>query len=260
MVWIDTHCHLDNPLLSTNIDSVLKESLDHGVEVLVMPAVNRKSLDDVIKIAQQYPQCLFALGYHPLFIDNYKEGDIDILSNYLNEHDAVAVGEIGLDFFTRRDNLVDQENLFVDQLKLAKSFDLPVIVHARGAIDRILKHLRSMKIKGGIIHAFNGSFQQAYQLIELNFKLGFGGAMTYQRATHLRKLAEQLPIESIVLETDAPDMPPAWLQNDVYNQPKELSKIGQFFCELRGLEPVKLAEIIRGNAIKALPKLVKLYT
>ena len=122
------------------------------------------------------------------------------------------------------------------------------------------KDLRQIKVRGGIAHAFNGSFQQADQLIKLGFKLGFGGAMTYPRAKHLQSLAKELPIESIVLETDSPDMPPAWLNNGERNQPKELGKIAEFFCHLRGLKPSKTADIIRDNTIEAIPKLVELYT
>ena len=123
--------------------------------------------------------------------------------------------------------------------EIAKKFNLPVIMHVRGAIDLVLKNLRQIKVRGGIAHAFNGSFQQADQLIKLGFKLGFGGAMTYPRAKHLQSLAKELPIESIVLETDSPDMPPAWLNNGERNQPKELGRIAEFFCHLRGLKPSK---------------------
>ena len=137
---------------------------------------------------------------------------------------------------------------------------MPVIIHARSAIDRVLKHLRAVKVCGGIIHAFNGSFQQAEQLISLGFKLGFGGAMTYERATHIKKLAQLLPIESIVLETDAPDMNPVWLDKGIPNEPKELNRIAQFLAELRGVKLDKLAATIRVNSVMALPKLAELYT
>ena len=175
-------------------------------------------------------------------------------------NDSVAIGEIGLDLFIEKDNQSFQEEVFLAQLKIAKKFDLPVIMHVRGAIDLVLKNLRRIKVRGGIAHAFNGSFQQAQQLIDLGFKLGFGGAMTYPRAKHIQTLAKELPIEAIVLETDSPDMPPSWLASDTINQPKELSKIAEFFCHLRGMEPLKTADIIRSNTIQAIPKLTELYT
>ena len=170
------------------------------------------------------------------------------------------MGEIGIDLFVQKNNQTLQENVFLSQLKIAKKFDLPVIMHVRGAIDLVLKNLRKIEVRGGIAHAFNGSFQQADQLIELGFKLGFGGAMTYPRAKHIQALAKELPIEAIVLETDSPDMPPAWLDNGESNQPKELGKIAKFFCHLRGLEPSKTADIIRINTIEAIPKLGELCT
>ena len=260
MTWIDTHCHIDNNKLSTKIHDVINRSTRSGISSLVVPATSKNNFDSIIKVAHEFPQCFFALGFHPLFIGDYEDGDMDILSAYLKKYNPIAVGEIGVDLFTRKDNLIQQENLFVGQLKLAKSFNLPVIIHARSAIDRVLKHLRVVKVCGGIIHAFNGSFQQAEQLISLGFKLGFGGAMTYERATHIKKLAELLPIESIVLETDAPDMNPVWLDKGIPNEPKELNRIAQFLAELRGVKLDKLAATIRVNSVMALPKLAELYT
>jgi len=244
----------------SEIDDEVKDLENSGVGAIVIPAVKRKNFDDVIGFSKKNPKCFFALGYHPLFIGEYEIGDLEILSNYLSKYNPVAVGEIGLDFSIKKDNIVEQESIFYEQLKLANFFNLPTIIHARGSIDRILKYLRLTKVKGGIIHAFNGSFQQAKQLIELGFKLGFGGAMTYDRATHIRDLAKNLPVDAIVLETDSPDMPPSWLHNGTSNHPKELRKIAEFLCELRGVEPLKLAEIIRVNTTKALPKLGELCT
>jgi|TARA_B110000003_G_C16643124_1_gene530946 TatD DNase family protein len=260
MTWIDTHCHIDSDKLSPNIQDVLKSGLKAGISGLVVPATSKNNFDRIIDVAHNYPQCFFALGFHPLFIDDYEEGDMDVLTAYIKKHNPIAVGEIGIDLFTRKDNLIQQENLFVKQIELAKSYDLPVIIHARSAIDRVLKYLRVVKLSGGIIHAFNGSFQQAEQLISLGFKLGFGGAMTYERAIHIKKLAQLLPIHSIVLETDSPDMNPAWLEKGTPNEPKELNKIARFLSELRGIKLDKLAETIRVNSVTALPKLAELYT
>jgi len=193
-------------------------------------------------------------------LNEFQEKDLELLEDYLLKKNSVAVGEIGLDLYVRKDNQLFQEEVFLAQLKLAKKFDLPVIMHVRGAIDLILKNLRKIKVRGGIAHAFNGSLQQGYQLIELGFKLGFGGAMTYPRAKHIQMLAKELPIEAIVLETDSPDMSPVWLNDNEHNHPKELSKIAEFFCQLRGIESLKTADIIRNNTIEAIPKLAKLYT
>ena len=259
-MWIDSHCHLDNSLLCQNSKEVINSYLAEGVDHVIIPAVSKYNFDKVIKIADMYKHCSYALGYHPMYLDESEDTDLKLLENYLLQNDPVAVGEIGIDLFHKKDNYLYQEDIFLAQLKIAKKFDLPVIMHVRGAIDLVLKNLRKVEVVGGIAHAFNGSLQQAYQLIELGFKLGFGGAMTYDRATHIQMLAKKLPLEAIVLETDSPDMPPSWLGNNENNQPKELGKIAEFFCHLRGLEPSKTADIIRINTIEAIPKLGELCT
>ena len=259
-MWIDSHCHMDNALLSQDSESIIKESVNKGVDRIIIPAVSKDNFDTVISIAAKHKQCSYALGLHPMYLSSFESSDLELLEYYLLNNDSVAVGEIGLDLFIQKDNQSLQEDVFLAQLKIAKKFDLPVIMHVRGAIDLVLKNLRRVKVSGGIAHAFNGSFQQAHQLIELGFKLGFGGAMTYPRAKHIQALAKQLPIEAIVLETDSPDMPPSWLARNKINQPKELSKIAEFFCHLRGLEPSKTADIIRVNTIEAIPKLGELCT
>ena len=259
-MWIDSHCHMDDVLLGQNFEEVISASVAESVEHIIIPAVSKDNFDKVIKVASKYKQCSYALGFHPMHLDKFEGADLKLLEYYLLNNDSVAVGEIGLDLFIRKDNQSIQEDVFLAQLKIAKEFDLPVIMHVRGAIDLVLKNLRKIKVRGGIAHAFNGSFQQAHQLIELGFKLGFGGAMTYPRAKHIQALAKELPIEAIVLETDSPDMSPAWLVNGENNQPKELNKIAEFFCHLRGLEPSKTADIIRNNTIEAIPKLAKLCT
>ena len=259
-MWIDSHCHMDNVLLSHNSEKVISACITEGVENIIIPSIGKENFDKVIKISSKYKQCAYALGFHPMYLSGFEDGDLDLLEHYLIKNDAVAVGEIGLDLFVKNNNQSLQEDIFLSQLKIAKKFDLPVIMHVRGAIDLVLKNLRKIKVRGGIAHAFNGSFQQADQLIQLGFKLGFGGAMTYPRSKHIQALAKNLPIEAIVLETDSPDMPPEWLGNNENNQPKELVRIAEFFCYLRGLEPSKTADIIRVNTIEAIPKLGELCT
>ncbi len=259
-MWIDSHCHMDNVILNQNSEKIINECVNEGVNQIIIPSVSKENFDKVINLASKYKHCVYALGIHPIYLKNFEDSDLDLLEYYLLNYNAVAVGEIGMDLFIQKKNQCLQEHVFLSQLKIAKKFNLPVIMHVRGAIDLVLKNLRQIKVRGGIAHAFNGSFQQADQLIKLGFKLGFGGAMTYPRAKHLQSLAKELPIESIVLETDSPDMPPAWLNNGERNQPKELGRIAEFFCHLRGLKPSKTADIIRDNTIEAIPKLVELYT
>ena len=186
MTLIDTHCHLDQPALFKNIERVIENSLNNDVERIVVPSVSPENLNEVIKISQRFDLCSLALGFHPFFADRVKDDDFKTLSILLVEHDAVAVGEIGLDKFLDNIPLSNQEKILKKQLDIADKLELPIIVHARGMIDQIVKNIRERTIKGGIIHAFNGSFQQAEQLIKLGFKLGFGGVLTYERAKHVR--------------------------------------------------------------------------
>jgi len=147
-----------------------------------------------------------------------------------------------------------QEFFYSEQLKIARDFDLPVLLHVRRSQDSILKYLRRIKVAGGIAHAFNGSFQQAETFISLGFKLGFGGAMTFTRALQIRRMATTLPIEAIVLETDAPDISPAWLHPE-RNSPEQLPRIGEVLAELRQLSPDVIARQTTANALAVMPRL-----
>jgi len=178
-----------------------------------------------------------------------------MLRDYLALPQTAAVGEIGLDFFIRHFDQVRQEYFFIEQLKLAHEFDLPVLLHIRRAQDTVLKHLRQHKVSGGIAHAFNGSRQQAEEFIKLGFKLGFGGAMTYSRATRLRELAATLPMECIVLETDAPDIPPDFLERGSPNKPEYLPRIAQTLADLRGVPLEEIARVTTENTLSVMPRL-----
>ena len=217
-----------------------------------------------------------------MYTDTAVPNDLDVLRDYLKQHKPIAIGEIGLDFFIKHYDQIRQEHFFVEQLKLARDFDLPVLLHIRRAQDTILKHLRQIKVCGGIAHAFNGSHQQADEFIKLGFKLGFGGAMTHSRATKLRELATTLPLESIVLETDAPDIPPDFLERGLpngqarfphpnpppegeganeslrvnpLNEPKYLPRIAQTLADLRGLSLEEVARVTTENSLSILPAL-----
>ncbi|MDE2428482.1 MAG: TatD family hydrolase, partial [Burkholderiales bacterium] len=167
----------------------------------------------------------------------------------------VAIGEIGLDFFvpalTQSPLREKQEFFYTEQLKIARDFDLPVLLHVRRSQDIILKHLRRIRVVGGIAHAFNGSAQQAATFAGLGFKLGFGGAMTYTRALQIRRLAAELPLNLIVLETDAPDIPPSWIK-DVPNSPAQLPQIGKVLADLRNMRIDDIAEATSANAFAVL--------
>ncbi len=251
---IDTHCHLDATEFDTDREQVALASRDAGVMAIVVPSVSRINFQAVVQTCKRYPGCVPAFGIHPMYVSEAKPDDLQVLRENLNEGTAVAVGEIGLDFFVEGHDAELQQFYFSEQLMIACDRDLPVILHTRHAVDTVLKHLRRIRVRGGIAHAFNGSLQQAEAFISLGFKLGFGGAMTYDRALHIRKLAASLPLESIVLETDAPDIPPIWIGHR-RNSPTELPRIAQ---ELAILKKMTLKDIIDAttcNAIAVLPGL-----
>lgn len=262
---IDTHCHLDAAEFDADRDKIAVEALNSGISHIVVPAVACDNFDRVIKVCAQHENCAYALGIHPMYVDAASVDDIEILGTYVQNNRPVAIGEIGLDFFvthptTHPENIARQTYFFIEQLKLARQFNLPVLLHVRNAIDEILKYLRRYQVTGGIAHAFNGSFQQAEQLIAMGFKLGFGGAMTYDRALRIRDLAARLPLEAIVLETDAPDIPPEWVGKAGRNSPLELPRIAQVLADLKQVSVSQVVDITTANAIKVLPKLADLCT
>ena len=251
---IDTHCHLDAAEFDLDRDVVHAAALAAGVERIVVPSVAVDRFNCVKTTVAGYSGCVAAYGIHPLFVTQAKESDLTVLHDWLLREKPVAVGEIGLDFYVPDQDPLRQEFFFVEQLKLAREFNLPVLLHVRRSVDAILKQLRRIKVPGGIAHAFNGSRQQADEFIKLGFKLGFGGSMTYSGSTRIRQLAASLPLESIVLETDAPDMAPAWLAGR-RNAPAELIRIAAVLAELRELSPERIAEQTTLNARAIFPKI-----
>ncbi|HEU0186594.1 MAG TPA: TatD family hydrolase [Gallionellaceae bacterium] len=253
--FIDTHCHLDAAEFGHTQPALVQAARAAGVTTLVIPAVERANFASVQQLCATQPACAPAYGIHPMYVQRAAPADLDVLREYLQQPNVVAVGEIGLDFFVEGYDQQRQEFYFAEQLKLAREFDLPVLLHIRRAQDTILKHLRQIRVRGGIAHAFNGSPQQAAEFIKLGFKLGFGGAMTYSRASKLRELARTLPLDSLVLETDAPDIPPDFLARGEPNKPEYLPRIAQTLAALRGLPLEEIALITTTNARSVLPKL-----
>jgi len=257
---VDTHVHLDAAEFDADRDAVALAALQVGVAALVVPAVERGNFDAVLSLCQRHPFCHPALGIHPMYVDRAMPEDLQVLEQAIVTHQPVAIGEIGLDYFVEGHDAARQEFYFVEQLKLARKYELPVLLHARKAHDDILKHLRRIRVRGGIAHAFNGSRQQAEAFIDLGFKLGFGGAMTWPRALRIRELAATLPLEAIVLETDAPDIPPAWLGRGGRNSPDQLPKIAQVLAELRGKTFEEIVDSTSTNVLDVLLKMHHLCT
>ena len=254
-MFIDTHCHLDAAEFGDRQADLVRNAEIAGVGRIVVPAVARNNFEIVRKLCKQHPSCLPAYGIHPMYTNKAAPDDLSVLHEYLAQHTPVAVGEIGLDFFIPHYDQACQEHFFIEQLKLARKFGLPVLLHIRRAQDAILKHLRQHQVCGGIAHAFNGSKQQAQEFIKLGFKLGFGGAMTYSRATRLRELVATLPLESIVLETDAPDIPPDFLARDEPNKPEYLPRIAETLADLRSIPLADVARATTENVLSVLKKI-----
>jgi TatD DNase family protein len=244
--FIDTHCHLDAAEFDADRDAVYAAAIAGGVDTLVIPAVSRDNFAAVATTCERYPGCLPAWGLHPMFVDVHRPEHLADLRARIEAQRPVAIGEIGLDLFVDLD-YATQEYFYVEQLKVAQECELPVLLHCRRANDQLLKHLRKIRVRGGIAHAFNGSPQQADEFIKLGFKLGFGGAFTWPRANNLRRLAVDLPLDAIVLETDSPDIPPLWVGRG-RNAPGELPRIAQTLAELRQVDLAVVAQATTRNA------------
>jgi TatD DNase family protein len=298
-MWIDTHCHLDAGEFDADRAGQAALARSAGVATIVVPAVCRANFETVRVLAHSQPGVAYALGIHPLFSGDATDDDLSALRTLAetarDDPRFVGIGEIGLDYFVPTLDDARQRAVFEAQLRLARDLDLPVICHVRRSQDQVLAGLRRFGVRRGIGHAFNGSRQQADHYIEQGFKLGFGGAMTFPRALQIRRLAATLPLESIVVETDAPDIPPEWLVTPLpdvevrqaassgkddstplseenapapirqiartrrgRNQPDQIPRIAQTLATLRGLTLDQLAVATTANALAALPRLATL--
>ena len=255
---VDTHCHLDAPEFDADRDGVVARAVEGGVARIVVPAVDAAGFVSVRALARAHPCLRYALGIHPMYVDRARDEDLDALRRAVeaarDDPAFVGVGEIGLDHFVPGLDRARQERFLAEQLRIARDADLPVILHVRRAQDAVLKQLRRIRPAGGIAHAFNGSVQQAGAFVDLGFALGFGGAMTFERALQIRRLAASLPLEACVLETDSPDIPPAWLHR-ARNEPAQLPRIAASFAALRGLEVGEAVLRTGANAARVLPRL-----
>ena len=273
--WIDTHCHLDAAEFSADQGDVRARASVQGVMHCVLPAVAVGNFEAVRLLAHRFGDS-YALGIHPLCVPGAQDADLQALDAELglrrDDPRLVAVGEIGLDYFEpalRQSPMRERQEFFYrEQLKLARKHGLPVMLHVRRSADKLLKHLRELKPKDGwrgIGHAFNGSEQQAMEFIKLGFKLGFGGTVTFDSALQIRRLASELPLDTLVMETDSPDIPPHWIyrtaqqredgQSQGRNEPGELPRIAGVLAQLRGISPEALALATTANALQAFPRL-----
>ena len=272
-LWIDTHCHLDAREFDADRAAVVARADAAGVTMQVIPAVGVFNFDTVRNLAHEHGLA-YALGIHPLCVGDAPDEDLDRLEQALQSHRddpcLVAIGEIGVDLFVPELIAIRprQEHFYREQLKLARRFGLPVLVHVRRSSDAVLAGLRRIEVPGGIAHAFNGSDQQAQHFVERGFRLGFGGSVTFETAHQIRRVAAAVPASALVLETDSPDIPPHWLYRTMAerqiqspalpqarNEPAEVARIAESLAALRRISIVEMAALTRANAVAVMPKL-----
>lgn len=247
MYLVDTHCHIDVPEFDADRDRVLANCQGLGIGKIVVPAIAADSWDRLMGICASSPLLYPALGLHPVLLDHHRPEHVQDLEAAIEKYRPVAVGEIGLDFHLRELDRAAQFTFFERQLDVAQAYGLPVLLHVRKAHDQVLGLLKKRQLVGGICHAFNGSLQQAQQYLALGFKLGFGGMLTYEHSRHLRLLAKELPLEAMVLESDAPDMAGA-LHRGERNSPEYLPESLAVLAEVREEDAETIAAQTTANA------------
>ena len=256
MLLIDSHCHLDFPEFDADREAVIAHSQALGVEKMLVVGITRQHWPRLWDLVNSHPNLYGALGLHPYFLHKHQDSDIQALAEQLQRYHLhpklCAVGEIGLDFFLPDLDRQHQIHLFEQQVALAAEFNLPVIIHSRRANAQVTAILKRAQLpRAGIIHAFSGSYEEAMEYIKLGFLLGFGGAATWPRATRLQAVLKRLPIDSIALETDSPDMPPHWLAGQ-RNSPEQLPRICEHLAQTYGISAAALAAHTSDNVRRLL--------
>ncbi|WP_313205044.1 TatD family hydrolase [Stenotrophomonas sp.] len=244
---IDSHCHLDASEFDADRTAVIERARAAGVQAQVVPAVTAASWPKLREVCQQAPGLYPAYGLHPMFLADHRPEHLGQLREWVERERPCAIGECGLDFFVEGLDAETQQDYFIGQLKLARDFDLPVIVHARRAVDAVITAIRRIGGLRGVVHSFPGSPEQAAQLDKLSFLLGLGGPLTYDRAQRLQRLVREMPLEQLLLETDAPDQPDAGIRGQ-RNEPARLSVIARHVAALRGTDVETVARLTSENA------------
>ena len=261
---IDTHCHFDAPPFAGHCEEAWAQARSQGVAAMLVPAVSEQNFAAVLALSAQ-EGIYAALGLHPLFVAQHTESALACLETLLTQHAAgalctddgralkvSAIGEIGLDLWMPEPDLARQITLLRAQLALANRFALPVVLHSRKSHDLLLRELRRCPpARGGVLHGFSGSLQQAQAFVALGLCIGVGGVISYARAQKTRRTVAALPLECLVLETDAPDMPLSGYQGQP-NRPERVQQVFQALCELRSESPDYIAEIVYKNSVKML--------
>jgi TatD DNase family protein len=247
MVLVDSHCHLDAAEFDDDREAVISRARSAGVKQQMVPAVDAASWPKLREVCAHDSGLFPAYGLHPMYLDAHREEHLAQLRVWVERERPLSIGECGLDYFVEGLDRDAQSHYFEGQLQLAREFDLPVIVHARRAVDAVIATIRKVGKLRGVIHSYSGSMEQARQLWELGFMLGLGGPVTYERANRLRKLAGEMPLEHLLLETDAPDQPDALIRGE-RNEPARLREVLRVIAGLRGEEEAHVASVTTANA------------
>lgn len=247
MVLVDTHCHLDAAEFDHDRDAVIARARQAGVARQVVPAVDAAGWPKLREVCSPGTGLHPAYGLHPMYLSAHRDEHLSWLREWIERERPVAVGECGLDYFIEELDRDTQSRYFEAQLRIAHDFDLPVIVHARRAVDAVIAAIRKVGKLRGVVHSYSGSVEQAQQLWNLGFLIGLGGPVTYDRANRLRKLAAAMPIEYLLLETDAPDQPDAGIRGQ-RNEPARLTDVLTVIAQLRGEEAAAIAAATTANA------------
>lgn len=244
---VDSHCHLDAGEFDPDRREVIARAREAGVGHQIIPAIDAEGWPKLRDICRAGEGLHPAYGLHPMFLDSHREEHLAQLREWLAQERTVAIGECGLDYFVEGLDMQRQQFFFEGQLELAREFDLPVIVHARRAVDAVIAAIRRVGELRGVVHSFSGSEEQASQLWRAGFLIGLGGPVTYERAKRLRRLAASMPLEHLLLETDAPDQPDSSNRGQ-RNEPARLTQVLRTIAQLRGDSEERIAEVTSANA------------
>jgi len=244
---IDTHIHLDDDRFDKDREAICNNALAAGITAMVIPATTQKRWQKIFALTERYENVYPTAGLHPVFIDQHTDDHLADLQNILADNSCKAIGECGLDGFHKELDYEKQKHFFEQQLLIAKEVNLPLIIHARNAVQDVIQLIKSSGSTFGVIHSYNGSLEQARQLTDLGYLLSFGGAVTYDRATRLHKLVKELPLESLMVETDAPDQPPSQHKGK-RNEPAYLTEIVAAIARIKGTTSAEIAQQSNANA------------
>lgn len=247
MELVDSHCHLDLDAFDHDRDDAIARARHAGIGEFVVPAVSRRRWAALERLCARHERLHPAYGMHPMFMSEHGDDDLDALSQWLEHHPAIAVGECGLDFHDGDEDRGKQATLFEGQLEIARAKDLPVIIHARRSVEDVIIAIRRVGGLRGVVHSFPGSYEQARQLWDNGFRISLGGPLTYERANRLRRLVTEVPLEWLLLETDSPDQPNCGHQGE-RNEPARLLEVLSVVARLRGMEQAEVAEATTANA------------